>query len=1050
MSAKSPKHLGPMGWMAGNSVAANLIMIVFLVGGLIMAGRIKQEIFPEFTMDTVTMTVSLPGASPEEVENSIILASEEAVQGLEGVKEITSTATEGLATVTVEALESADIIRLWQDIKSEIDRVDSFPDEAEEPNIAIDSHKRGVLSIALHGDESEALLREAAEEVRDELLQNPHITQVDLQGVRDYEIHIEIPKASLRRYGLTLGDVANTVSAASVELGGGNLKTESGDILLRMNDRRKTAREYGRIPLLTTTNGAQILLDDVARVSEGFEDTDAWADFDGQRAVMIEVYRVGDQTPIEVADAALEIVGRLNHTLPHGIHLSVVRDSSQIFRDRAELLLKNAYMGLALVFVLLALFLDTRLAFWVSLGIPISFLGSFLLLSTTDFSINMITMFAFIVTLGIVVDDAIIVGENVFSHRRMGKNSVQAAMDGVKEVAMPVVFSVLTNIVTFIPLYFVPGFMGKVFGIIPVVVTCVFLVSLIESLFVLPAHLAHSKTKPPPWPLNVVSRWQMKFSESFERFVRYRYAPFLDFTLQHRYSVLAIGLALLIGTLSFVGSGRMGLVLFPRTESDYAYAQAVLPAGASKHRLESVEKILVDAAEEVARENGGDKLSQGVFSQVNESTISVRLFLTPAGARPIGTTAVTNLWRSKVGALAGLESMTFEANRAGPGSGKNLTIRLSHRNEDTLEQAGADLARDLENFNNANDIDDGSASGKRQFDIQLLPAGERVGLTSQEVARQIRYAFYGAEAVKQQRGRNEVTVVVRLPEKERASETTIEDMILRAPDGEEIPLLDAAHITEAKSYTSITRTDGRRTIEVTANVEPPEQAEQVLASLVADALPRLTAKYPGLSYSFEGHQADMRDSVQSLMTGLLLSLLGIYALLAVPFKSYIQPLIIMFCIPFGIVGAVFGHLLLGYSLSLMSLFGLVALSGVVINDSLVLIDFANRRRKDVSAREAVEEAGAQRFRAIMLTTATTFGGLAPMIFETSRQARFLIPMALSLGFGILFTTVVTLVLVPSLYVILEDVWRLLFKAPPTDMAKDIHGVPHPVERRSEP
>jgi multidrug efflux pump subunit AcrB len=1016
---------GPVAWMAGNSVTANLLMIVFLVGGLLVGLQIKQEVFPEFSMDMVNVTVAYPGASPEEVENGIVLAVEEAVQGLEGVGEITSTAAEGMATVIIEAIEGADVTRLWQEIKSEIDRIDTFPDEARKPQVAIADHKRSVLRLALYGKAGETTLRAAAERVRDELLLDPRITQVALSGVRDYEIQVEVPQANLRRYGITLETVAGAVSRASVELGGGSLETAGGDILVRVKDRRDYAREYARLPVLTREDGAQILLEDIAGVVEGFEDTDNWASYNGQPAVQIEVFRVGDQTPVMVAGAAKDVLAQLNHALPRGLKISILRDSSNIFEQRADLLLKNAYIGLGLVFIFLALFLEVRLAFWVSLGIPISFLGSFLFLSPMSFSINMVSMFAFIITLGIVVDDAVVVGENIYHYRRQGLPFLQAAIGGAREVAMPVVFSVLTNIVAFLPLMFIPGFMGKVFKVIPLVVVGVFGVSLVESLFILPAHLGHQGRRRTIWPLTYLEQWQKYFSRAFETFVHRRYGAFLGWALGHRYSVLALGIAMLMATAGYVASGRMGMVMFPKVESDYAFCEAMLPYGSPTSRLAIVEKRLVAAAETVGRENGGHQLTRGVFSKVDNNRVRVYFYLTDARIRPMGTTQVTVLWRKRVGPITGLESISFESNRGGPGRGKSLTVRLSHRDKKLLDRAGEHLAAGLGEFPIVHDIDDGSAKGKRQFDIRLQPVGERMGLTSQSVARQIRYAFQGIEAVQQQRGRNEVTVRVRLPESERINEATLEDLVLQAPQGE-IMLRDAVDMDPGRAYTAIGRINGRRVISVTVNVRPPSQSEVIRQALVTDVLSGLTRRYPGLSYSFEGHQAEIRESVSALIYGLGLALIGIYVLLAIPFKSYIQPVIIMFCIPFGIIGAVVGHLLMGYSLSVMSLFGVVALSGVVVNDSLILINFANRKRQGgAGVIDAIRAAGIQRFRPILLTTLTTFGGLSPMILETSRQARFMIPMAISLGFGIMFATVITLVMVPALYLVLEDFTDLL-------------------------
>ncbi|WP_457551393.1 efflux RND transporter permease subunit [Desulfobacula sp.] len=1015
---------GSIAWMAGNSVAANLIMAVLLIGGLYMGFNIKQEVFPEFSLDRVNILVAYPGASPEEVENGILLAIEEAIQGLEGIDEITASASEGYGSISVEALEGTNINRLWQEIKSEVDRITTFPLEAEDPQISIAARKREVLRLALYGNASETTMRALADQIRDELLMDDGITQVELDGVRDREIQVEILQQTLRRYGITLQDVAITISKASVELGGGSIKTRGGDILLRIRDRKDYARQYASLPIISLEDGSRVLLEDIATVTEGFEETDNWASFNGERSVIIEVFRVGDQTPIQVAASGKAIVKRINESLPQGVSLTVLRDLSKIFAQRAELLLRNAYFGLGLVFFFLALFLEIRLAFWVSLGIPISFLGSFIFLSPTTFSINIISMFAFIVTLGIVVDDAVVVGENIYFCRRQGMPFLKAAVKGTKSIVMPVVFSVITNMVAFVPLMFVPGFMGKVFKTIPFVVIAVFGVSLIESLFILPAHLSHESRRPLFFPLNYLEKWQEKFSRFFETAVKKYYGFFLFWLLKYRYAVIALGIALLLTTAGYISSGRMGMEMFPKVESDYAFCEAVLPYGTPSETLKNVEQLLVQKGREVIEENGKEHLSTGIFSQVRDNHVRVRLYLTDPDVRPLNTSEVTNIWRKKAGMIPGLENITFESNRGGPGSGKNLTISLSHRDINLLDRAGEDLAQNLAGYSIVHDIDDGSAKGKKQFDITLSPAGKRMGLTSREVANQIRHAFQGVSAVKNQRGRSEVTVRISLPEQERMSESTFEKMVLLAPEGE-ILLRNAVETITGRAYTTIKRTNGRREIAVTANVRPPSQAENIVKDIQKQILPDLLGKYPGLSYSLKGRQADIKESMSALLKGLGLALLCIFALLAIPFKSYLQPFIIMFCIPFGVIGAIVGHLIMGYSLSVMSLFGLVAMSGVVVNDSLVLIDFANRRyREGIPAFYAVHAAGIRRLRPILLTTLTTCGGLAPIITETSRQARFLIPMAISLGFGILFATLITLVMVPCLYVILEDIKRL--------------------------
>lgn len=1027
MSETTTPTKGPISWMAGHTVAANLLMAVFLVGGLLLARGITKEVFPDFELDLVNISVAYPGASPEEVERGIILAVEEAVQSIEGVAELTAKANENSGTVTVEVLEGADIQRVSQDIKNAVDRITSFPEEIELPQVSIVQRRRYVVSLALYGNQPETTLRETAEHLRDRLLADPDIDQVDLAGIRPLEISIEIPQAQLRAYRLTLDDVAGVIARAAVELPGGAIKTRAGEVLVRMNARRDQGYEYGQIPIITTSTGTVVRLADIAAIRDGFAETDSFAQFNGKPAVMIEVYRVGDQTPLSVADAVKRLVAELGPTLPPGLALSVQNDRSEIYRQRMDLMLRNGYLGLSLVFVLLAVFLELRLAFWVSLGIPVSLLGSFFLLTPMGLSINLISMFAFIVTLGIVVDDAIVAGENMYRHRQQGKTWLVAAVDGTREIAVPVTFSVLTNIVAFMPLYFVPGFMGKVFGQIPIVVLAVFTVSLVESLLILPAHIGHRRDRmAAPGLMGRLVRLQQRFSMFFLRLVHRRYGPLLAAALKYRYITMSVGIAILLLTAGYVRSGRMGFELFPRIESDYSVVEATLPYGTAVETTMRAADRLTAAAEAVIAQNGGDALSQGIFSRINGNIVETRVYLTPPEVRPVSTAVFTQAWRKAVGPMAGLESLRFYSDFGGPGRGPVISVELSHRDVAVLEQAGQELAEAMGYFPFLVDIDDGYLPGKQQIDFRVRPEARSLGMTARDVANQVRHAYYGAEALRQQRGRNEVKVMVRLPISERVSEHNLEQMILRTPAGREIPLMEAVSVSRGRAYTGIDRRNGRRVITVTADSRPRSKADQAIIALKADTLPALQTKYPGLTYSFEGRQADRRESMQAMGKGLLMALLIIFAMLAVPFNSFSQPLIIMGAIPFGAVGAVVGHLIMGFSLSVMSVFGLVALTGVVINDALVMVDFANRlRRGGAHWGAAVHAAGIQRFRPILLTTLTTFGGLAPMIFETSRQARFLIPMALSLGFGILFATAITLILVPCLYGINEDLRHLL-------------------------
>ena len=1025
--------------MAGHSVTANLLMLVLVVGGLIVSFRTTKEFFPEMELDRVRISVSYPGASPEEVEEGIILPIEEALQSLDGIDEITSNASEGSGSVNAEVASGQDIQQLYADIKNEIDRIRTFPDEAEEPKVSVSSYRRDVLDLVIYGSHSEWTMREAAELIRDRILQSPDVTQVELVGVRDYEVTIEVDRQTLREYGLTLGAIASRVRNAAVDLPGGGVKTSGGEILVRVTEKRDWAEEFESIPIVTNADGSRVYLGDIARVIDGFQESDRYARYgrvvedvngettiDVQRALKIDVYRVGDQTPGKVAAAVAEAVEELKVTLPEGVHVDILNSKAKMFEQRAELLLRNAFYGLVLVLCVLGLFLEARLAFWVMLGIPISFLGAFLIMPFFGATINMISMFAFIITLGIVVDDAIVVGENIYSWHQKGLPFHEAAIVGTREVAMPVTFSVLTNIVAFMPLLWVPGMMGKFFASIPIVVIAVFAVSLIESLYILPAHLSHQKDIKRSGIGGTLHGFQQRFSHWFAHIVRDVYGPLLGKFLANRYMVVAVGIAVLLMTIGYVQSGRIRVIQIERPDSDYAFASARLPIGAPVAETEVVAKMMGAAARKTIVENGGIQQAEGVFLNLGKGgshQFDMRVYLTDPEVRTVSTAAFTSKWRANMGPVAGVDSVNFQADRGGPGGGqKGLTIQLSHRDVGTLDAAGEGLAATLQNFANIKDVDDGVQLGKMQFDFTVKPEAQALGLDARSIAQQIRHSFYGAEALRQLRGRNEVKTMVRLPESQRASEFDIENLVLLTPQGGEIPILDAVDIERGRAFTVIERNNGRRVIEVTAETTSDGDVGPIMNDLEATVMPALMQDFPGLSWKFEGRQADMAESMQTLVIGLLMALFCIFALLAIPFNNYYQPLVIMCCIPFGIVGAVTGHVIMGYNLSLMSLFGVVALSGVVVNDSLVLIDFANRRQRDEGASPAIaiQQAGIARFRAILLTTLTTFGGLAPMILETSRQARFMIPMAISLGFGILFATIIVLVLVPCFYLILED------------------------------
>ncbi len=1019
---------GPVAWMAGHSVAANLLMLICLVGGFFMLMTIKQEVFPDFAIDAVIVSTSYPGASPEEVESGVLLAIEEAVRGLEDVDEVISVANEGRGTVTVELLAGSDVQKATQDIQSEIDRITSFPEDAEEPEVRAAAHAHEVLDVVIHGEASPAALHQIGERFRDHFLQDPGITQVGLEGLPPLEIGIEVSQENLRRYGITLEQVADRLRNASIDVPGGGLKTETGEILVRVKERRDYGREFAELPIITTGDGSQVLLGQIATINDGFADTDRYSRFNGQPPVTLEVYPVGDQTSIQVADSVKRQLEELRPTLPPGIHATIDHDRSEVYEERVTLLLKNGAFGLVLVLVLLGLFLEARVAFWVMMGIPISFMGSFLFLPAAGVTINMMSLFAYIIALGIVVDDAIVVGENVYHYRQEGVPLLQASIRGAREVGMPVTFSILTNIAAFLPIYFIPGTMGNIFKMIPIVVCLVFLISLGESLFVLPAHLAHQRERQRHGLTAWLHERQQAFSQGFANWVRNRYGPFLSSALHHRSLTVAVAVSVLMVTLAYALSGRMGFQLFPAVESDFSQADVVLPYGTPVAKTDALVRRIEGMAQRIVEESGHPELVKSIVSDIGRGgshTGRTRVYLADPDIRKkiMSTDEFTNRWRAAVGEVLGVESLRFASDVGGPGGrGRPITVELNHRDMDVLEQASTELAEILRAYPRIKDVDDGFQPGKAQLDFAIKPEGKSLGLSAREVARQVRNAFYGAEVLRQQRGRDEIKVMARLPERERESEQTINELMIRTPAATYVPLREIATVGRGRAYKSVDRRNGRRVIQVSADVSPRSKAGEVINDLEKDYLPGLVEKYRGLMYSFEGHQAEMSESLESLRVSFVLALLAIYALLAIPFRSYSQPLIIMSSIPFGAVGAFLGHLIMGYDLCIPSLFGVVALSGVVVNDALVLIDFANRRRREngFSHIDAIHSAAIQRFRPVLLTTLTTFAGLSPMIFETSRQARFLIPMALSLGFGILFATLITLVLIPTLYLAVED------------------------------
>ncbi|MGP9798959.1 efflux RND transporter permease subunit [Halomonas sp. 86] len=1013
---------GPLAWMIDHGVAPNLLMLLFIVGGLMASLAIKKEVFPEFEIEIVQVSISYPGATPEDVEQSLLLPVEAAVSNVEGIDELTSSAGEGSGMVSATLIDGVDVMRVYQDIQQAVNAITTLPSAADPPRFTLAGGSRSVVSLQVYGSVGLAALHDAAEDVRAELQAAEGISRAELSGNREREIQIHLDEEAIERYGLDHQQLASRIGAEALDLASGQLTTAEGEWLVRYQGRRNSAAEFADLPILTTAQGTPILLGDIARVSNGFAETDREEFYNGEPGLSVNIYQIGHQTPTSISEAVYGELERLRAGLPPGVSLDVARDSSEIYEDRLSLLLKNAWMGLALVMVLMALFLEARLAFWVTLGIPTAFLGAMLFLPWIGVSLNMMSMFAFIIALGIVVDDAIMVGENIYSYREEGYSLRDAAVKGAGEIAVPLTFAILSNIVAFLPLLFLPGFLGMLFATLPVVVVTVFLISWAEALFILPSHLAHSR-KPretPAWqrPLEAL---RQRLQGGLHHFTYHQFEPFLQRALNQRLLSVAIGVAVLVVVLAWSMSGRLGFSLMPRAESDQVQATVTLPIGTNISVSRELSQQLLDAAQQLSEREETLAFSS-TRSRLDGEELQVRLDIASSSLDAWPPSRIAGEWRELAGDLIGAQSVRFESDFGGPGSGAALSLRLSHPDTQVLEAAAARLAEVLGEYG-LTDIDSGIGDGKPQLEMRLSAEGRALGLTGSDLAQALRGPLQGATAVEQFVGRSEISVEVRLPETDRASLNELYRMPVRTPDGLSVPLSRVADITLSQASSSLQRIDGRRIITVTADSEGDQTINQVLATLQEDVFPTLTNSWPGLEVSLGGRQQDTADNLAALRTAMWLMLAALYALLAIPFRSYLQPLLVLAAIPFGVVGAVVGHMIMGFGLSIISLLGMLALSGVVINDALVLIDYANRKRREgMAPRAAIVAAATRRLRPIMMTTLTTFLGLAPMILETSRQARFMIPMAISLGFGMIFATAILLILVPCLYLGLEN-WR---------------------------
>ncbi len=1023
-------------WFTRNSVAANLLMLlIFLAGLSSLFTKIPLEVFPSLEADSISISVSLRGSTPEEAEQSVTIRIEEAIQDLEGIKKISSRSTEGRSSVTIEVDTNYDARELLNDIKTRVDAINTFPSEIEKPVINLAIYKREVISVAISGNVSEAEVRQQAELIRDGLLSVPGVTQLELDGVRDYEIAIEVSQDQLRQYNLRLSDVAEAIDQSSLDLSAGNVKTQGGDVLIRLKSQAYERPEFENIVVATNQNGSIVRVGDIATVRDGFTEDPLITRFNGQPSAMIEVYRVGDQSAIDVATKVKNYVAAQQARMPDGIELSTWRDRSVVVQKRLQTLTTSALQGGILVLALLTLFLRPSVAIWVFIGIPISFMGAFIAMPFFGITLNLSSLFGFLLVLGIVVDDAIVTGENVYRHLQNAESGEIAAIRGTEEVAGPVTFGVLTTIAAFLPLAMMTGHGSAMFQSIAIVVIPILLFSLIESKFILPSHLKHIKVNGKQ-KHNRISQWQQNFANGFEGFILRYYKPFLVKALNLRFITLTAFIGALLIVVSMMSSGWLRFVYFPSIQSETITAALVMPTGTPFEVTDKHTKHMIDQAIALKKkyydEETGESLIQNIYASSGAAGRGrygtqygrVRFEITAPEDRNsfhnVHNPELVNEWRSMIGEIIGAEEITFRSEIFNFGS--PLNIQLEGNDFKSLRKVADELKARMAIHTGVYDINDSMSEGKEELRIQLKPEAYALGISESDVVRQIREAFYGYEAQRIQRGRDDVRVMVRFPYEEREAITNLKDYRITTKDGRRIPVDQVVDLIPGQSPTAIYRNDLKRTLNVTAEVDKDTVNMATVNADLIEFLEPLLIQYPGVSYTLEGEAKDQSESSNSLIISLAFVLFAIYALLAIPFKSYAQPLVVMSIIPFGTLGAFLGHWIMGSTLTLFSVLGMLALVGVVVNDSLVLVDCINQRRKEgYSVLEAIQYAGPARFRPVMLTSLTTFIGLMPLLFEQSTQAQFLIPMAISLGFGILFATFITLLLVPINYLI---AWEL--------------------------
>lgn len=1025
---------GLIAWFARNSVAANLLMIFILVGGFLTAQTINKQMFPQVKINWISFAAPYPGAAPQEVEEGITIKIEEALEQVQGLKRVITYSNRGYSNGWFEVELDYDPQVVLEEVKSAIDSIPSFPDGMERIKVEREKFRQEVMYISLYGDMSNAELKELGRKIHDEVQQLPLVNVSEFYGGLNYEISIEVSKDKLREYGLSFSDVARAVRSHSRNMSAGQIRAENGYINLRVENQAYRGHEFERIPVVTLADGSKIFLGEIATIIDGFQEGLQYSKFNGKNSTTLFVGAADNQSITDVAKVINKYVTDKQAVLPKGVKLETWVDMTYYLEGRLNMMLDNMKSGAVLVFLILALFLRVRLAFWVMMGLPVCFLGTLLVMPMefVNVTINITSLFAFILVLGIVVDDAIVMGESAHDEIEESGHSTESVIRGVQRVAMPATFGVLTTIAAFFPFVLGDGpasAFGKSIGF--VVIFCL-IFSLIESKLILPAHLANMKPKKFN-PKNPLDKLRRAIDEKLKAFVENYYKRWLKTCLDYRYGVLMFFISVLLVSAGLFSGGIVRFVGQPKIPHDFPRIAVEMNVDASEQAtldtILVIQNIITDIDKQIEAEHGNKMISDMQVDLRSRTSARIMVKLVDPEIRAMDTFALADMWRKAIPTMPGVKSFNIDDNLFGGGrEDGDIAFRLESKDDKQLLAAAQELKTKLNSLKGVGDVNDSRQTSTKEVQFTLKPLAYSLGLTLSDVASQVSYSFYGLEAQRILRDTEEVKVMVRYPLEQRSSVGHVDEVMIQAPNGAELPLSELAEINLTNGVTRIRRENGNRTINVWAKVDQDQVEPFEVAKDIRDNyIPQLLRQYPLVKSEVSGRIQEEIESANEQMRDFIISLLVIFSLLAVPLKSYSQPFMIMTVIPFGVVGAVFGHLILGMDLNTLSVFGIIAAAGVVVNDSLVMVDYVNNARKSgIPLHEAVVHSGSKRFRAIMLTSLTTFIGLVPIVFfETSMQAKIVIPMAVSLSFGVLFATIVTLVLIPSLYVIIEDIKKLV-------------------------